>query len=77
MKDTSVNLLEHKLVADRSSGQRQRAWIAVVLAQQTNFILLHEPRVLVRYCYQLGILELAHRIVARRRIVIFVFHDIN
>lgn len=33
----------HHLVESLSGGQRQRCWIAMVLAQQTPYILLDEP----------------------------------
>ena len=37
------------LVHDLSGGQKQRVWIAMVLAQQTNTILLDETNNILRY----------------------------
>ena len=61
-----------------SGGQRQRCWIAMVLAQQTPYILLDEPTTYLDLRYQVEILELLHTLTRRHgRTVVVVLHDLN
>ena len=43
MATTGVIDLADRLVDELSGGQRQRVWVAMVLAQQTDLLLLDEP----------------------------------
>ena len=45
-------------VAELSGGQRQRVWIAMVLAQQTDIVLLDEPTTFLDVRHQLDLLDL-------------------
>lgn len=68
----------HHLVESLSGGQRQRCWIAMVLAQQTPYILLDEPTTYLDLRYQVEILELLHTLTRRHgRTVVVVLHDLN
>ena len=61
-----------------SGGQRQRGWIAMVLAQQTEFLLLDEPTTFLDLAHQIEVLDLiAHLNEAEARTVVMVLHDIN
>ncbi|MFI3238586.1 MAG: ABC transporter ATP-binding protein [Lachnospiraceae bacterium] len=69
-KDRNINAL--------SGGQRQRVWIAMVLAQQTDVILLDEPTTYLDMAYQLEVLQLVQTLNKEKGItVIMVLHDIN
>ncbi|MFT4012606.1 MAG: ABC transporter ATP-binding protein [Paracoccus sp. (in: a-proteobacteria)] len=61
-----------------SGGQQQRAWIALVLAQATPWLLLDEPTSFLDLVHQLDVLRLLRR---RNRetglTVISVLHDLN
>ena len=76
----STNLLEFKdrSIEALSGGQRQRVWIAMVLAQQTDVILLDEPTTYLDMAYQLEVLQLVQKLNKEKKItVIMVLHDIN
>ena len=70
-------------VADRdvnalSGGQLQRAWIALVLAQETPTILLDEPTTFLDLAHQLDVLRLVRGINAERgSTVVMVLHDLS
>ncbi len=69
-KERNINAL--------SGGQRQRVWIAMVLAQQTDIILLDEPTTYLDMAYQLEVLQLVQTLNKEKGItVIMVLHDIN
>jgi iron complex transport system ATP-binding protein len=68
--DSDVNAL--------SGGQLQRAWIALVLAQQTRLILLDEPTTFLDLAYQIEVLDLLHDLnVERGKTIVMVLHDLN
>jgi len=60
-----------------SSGERQRVWIAMGLAQETPVLLLDEPtsHLDVRVAHE--ILALLRRLASRGRTVVCVLHDLN
>lgn len=61
-----------------SGGQRQRCWIAMVLAQETDIILLDEPTSFLDLRYQAEILQLLHDLTRyHQRTVVVVLHDLN
>lgn len=65
-------------LADLSGGQLQRAWIAMVLAQDTEILLLDEPTTFLDLTHQQEILKLVRDLQADRGLTVaMVLHDIN
>jgi iron complex transport system ATP-binding protein len=66
-----------RLFSTLSSGERQRAWIAMGLAQATPVLLLDEPtsHLDVRVAHE--ILALLRRLAREGRTVVCVLHDLN
>ncbi|SDJ31412.1 ABC transporter ATP-binding protein [Billgrantia gudaonensis] len=61
-----------------SGGQRQRCWIAMVLAQETDLLLLDEPTTFLDLKVQVDLLELlAHLAHDQGRTLLVVLHDLN
>jgi len=59
-------------------GQRQRAWIAMALAQNTPTMLLDEPTTYLDLAHQVEVLDLlVHLNKERGRTVVLVLHDLN
>ncbi len=55
---TGTAELAERSVDELSGGQRQRVWIAMVLAQQTDLLLLDEPTTFLDVAHQVEVLDL-------------------
>ena len=58
-------------------GQRQRAWIAMALAQDTPILLLDEPTTYLDLAHQLEVLDLLVDLNEQGRTIGIVLHDLN
>lgn len=75
---TGMTDLAERDAAALSGGQLQRAWIALVLAQQTPTILLDEPTTFLDLSHQLEVLRLVRTINRDRgATVVMVLHDLS
>lgn len=78
MKVTGVHELKNRLVTNLSSGQLQRVWIAMALAQDTDILFLDEPTTFLDIKFQLEILQLVEKLNKTRNItIVMILHDIN
>lgn len=77
MEATGVAELAAEPVAGHSGGQRQRAWIAMILAQDTEFVLLDEPTSFLDLAHQIEVLKICGRMREQGRSVVAVLHDLN
>ncbi|ASK20363.1 MAG: ABC transporter ATP-binding protein [Vreelandella alkaliphila] len=78
MAYTNVTEFAERNVDALSGGQRQRCWIAMVLAQQTDLILLDEPTTFLDLKVQVDLLALLSRLAHEHgRTLLLVLHDLN
>jgi len=78
MVATGVQDLATRGVDELSGGQRQRVWVAMVLAQETDLLLLDEPTTFLDIAHQIELLELFRRLNRDTgRTVVAVLHDLN
>ncbi|KPQ24373.1 MAG: iron complex transport system ATP-binding protein [Halomonas sp. HL-48] len=78
MAFTDVTDFADQSIDTLSGGQRQRCWIAMVLAQQTDLMLLDEPTTFLDLKVQVDLLELLSRLAHERgRTLLLVLHDLN
>ncbi|MCS5735141.1 ABC transporter ATP-binding protein [Herbiconiux daphne] len=78
LRDTGLTELADRDAASLSGGQLQRAWIALVLAQQAPIILLDEPTTFLDLTHQLDVLRLVRSINRERgATVVMVLHDLT
>ncbi len=69
--------LAARAVDELSGGQRQRVWVAMVLAQETDLLLLDEPTTFLDVAHQVELMELFAELNERGRTVVAVLHDLN
>ena len=77
MAAAGVEDLADRPLAELSGGQRQRVWIAMVLAQDTAYLLLDEPTTFLDIAHQYELLRLLRGLVVEGRTVVAVLHDLN
>ncbi|MBX0285379.1 ABC transporter ATP-binding protein [Haloarcula salinisoli] len=72
-----VDHLREENVGNLSGGQKQLAFIAMVLAQETDVLLLDEPTTYLDLHHQLRVMETVERLNAERDVTVaVVLHDI-
>ncbi len=77
MSRAGVLHLRHKEMARLSGGERQRVYLAMVLAQDTEMVLLDEPTTYLDIEHQLEIMRLVRKLQAEGKTIVMVLHDLN
>ncbi|WP_163557078.1 ATP-binding cassette domain-containing protein [Halomonas sp. NO4] len=81
--DRAIELTHTEAYADRlvdtlSGGERQRVWLAMLIAQESRFLLLDEPLAALDIAHQVEVLALVRQLCHELGLgVIIVLHDIN
>ncbi|MDH1265918.1 ABC transporter ATP-binding protein [Pseudomonas sp. GD03944] len=80
--DAAVEAADLKALVDRpldsmSGGQRQRAWIAMAIAQATPLLLLDEPTSALDLGHQIEVFELIRQLAAAGKTIVMVVHDLS
>ena len=70
--------LQHRHIDEISGGQKQRAFIAMVVAQSTDYILLDEPLNNLDMKNSVNIMKILRKLVDEMgKTIVLVLHDIN
>jgi iron complex transport system ATP-binding protein len=78
MQRTGILHLRHRYINEISSGERQRAFIAQALAQETRIVILDEPTAHLDINHQTEIFDLLKNLQVYNRLTILVVsHDLN
>jgi iron complex transport system ATP-binding protein len=78
IKATGMNTFIHRRLDTLSGGEKQRAWLAMALAQQPQILLLDEPTTYLDIYHQLELMTLVESLHKTMKIaVIMVLHDLN
>lgn len=65
-----------RLLTQLSGGQRQKVYLAMALAQDTQCVLMDEPTTYLDVRHQLEVMEVAHRLSGEGKAVVLVLHDL-
>ncbi|MGN6711183.1 iron ABC transporter ATP-binding protein [Anaerocolumna jejuensis] len=75
---TGISDIQNKYLDQLSGGQRQMAYIAMVIAQDTKYIFLDEPLNNLDMKHSVQIMKILRRLVdGLGKTVVIVIHDIN
>ena len=75
---TGMQPFKNRFIDELSGGQRQMAYIAMAIAQDTKYILLDEPLNNLDMSRAAGIMKILRRLVKEKsKTVMIVIHDIN
>ena len=75
---THTEKFADQFVDNLSGGERSRIWLAMLLAQQSRFLLLDEPLAPLDIAHQVEVMQLIHKLSRELNLgVIIVIHDIN
>ena len=78
MEITGIEAMADCALGELSGGQRQLAWIAMALAQDTRLLLLDEPTTFLDMTHQIEILNVLKRLNEEHgRTIVMVLHDLN
>jgi len=74
---TETESLRHRLLATLSGGERQKIYLAMLLAQDAEILLLDEPTAHMDMGYTAEFLSLLRRLTEQGKTVLAVLHDLN
>jgi iron complex transport system ATP-binding protein len=75
---TGIERLRDRSLTDLSGGQRRLAWLAMVLAQDTDVLLLDEPTTFLDLRHQLAVMDVVRGLRDESgTTVVVVLHDIE
>ncbi len=78
IKMTGMESLSSRLVSELSDGERQKAMIARILAQDTGILVMDEPTAFLDIGSKFEILHLMHFLSQTRgKTIVFSTHDLN
>ena len=70
--------LRHKLLTELSGGERQKAYLAMMLAQDTDVLLLDEPTTYMDIQYESAFFRLLERLKTEKGITLLVIlHNLS
>ena len=80
--DKVINMMgiyeyKNKNLQELSGGQRQKVYIAMILAQNTDIVFLDEPTTYLDINHQLEIMELICNLKKLGKTVVMVLHDLS
>lgn len=78
MTETGIKDYASRLLSDLSGGELQRTWLAMVLTQDTDILMLDEPTSWLDISHQLSLLKIVHRLNKQHnKTIVWVLHDLN
>lgn len=77
MAQVGISEFAQRPLKELSGGTRQKAYIAMALAQDTSAVLLDEPNAWLDIAHQLQLMELCRQLARQGKAVVLVLHDLN
>lgn len=77
IKRSGIGHLASRGMGGLSGGERQKAYIAMLLAQGGDVVFMDEPITFLDVCHQLEVMEIVAGLKAMGKTVVLVLHDLN
>jgi ABC-type cobalamin/Fe3+-siderophores transport system ATPase subunit len=77
IEEMSLNNFINKNIRELSGGQRQKVYLAMILAQNTDIIFLDEPTTYLDINHQLEILQIINKLKQMGKTIAMVLHDLS
>ena len=77
LEDTELARFKDRFLSTLSGGERQKAYLALCLAQDTEYILLDEPTTYLDIANTHTFMEILSNLKAEGKCIAAVFHDIG
>ena len=77
MEQLGIGDLAERSVSSLSGGQRQKVYLAMALAQDTQVLLLDEPTTYLDIRHQLQLMQLSRLLADSGKTLILVLHDLS
>lgn len=77
MKRLGIWELRHREVARLSGGERQKVYLAMALAGDTEALILDEPTTYLDICYQIEFMKLLGELRNEGKTLVVILHDLN
>ena len=73
-----ASALRHRPISQLSSGQKQLAWITMLISQSPHYLFLDEPTTFLDLAHQFDVMDLISRLNRDlQKTVVLVIHDLN
>lgn len=76
MEQVGIGNIAHKRMQTLSGGMRQDAYIAMALAQRTDYILMDEPTTFLDIAHQLRLMKTLRNLADNGKGIVTVMHDL-
>jgi len=76
MNDMGIEHLSNEKMSSLSGGMKQNAYIAMALAQDTEYILMDEPTTYLDISHQLELMKLLRELARKGKGIVAVLHDL-
>lgn len=77
MAQLGISGLAHRQLSSLSGGERQKVYLAMLLAQETPLVLLDEPTAFLDIAHKFEILSVARQLAKAGKTVVMVLHDLE
>ena len=77
MDQLGIRHLEHRELSTLSGGERQKVYIAMLLAQGTPIVLMDEPTTYLDIAHKFEVMDIARQLTRQGKTVILVLHDLD